>query len=106
MAGGRKKPILTEEQRARLIEAGKAGRDALKKWRDQRAQGQDLTLNEAIPPKTGGDWGGREAIVLPDRRVGLNEEQAWRLDIGPVHRGQGDFLRFLTTGLIHGGPTR
>jgi hypothetical protein len=40
MAGGRKKWILTEEQRARLIKAAKAGRDALKKWRDQRAQAQ------------------------------------------------------------------
>ena len=54
MAGGRKKRILTEEQRARLIEAGKAGRDALKRWRDQRAQGQDSTPNEAIPIQVGG----------------------------------------------------
>ena len=54
MAGGRKKRILTEEQRARLIEVGKAGRDALKKWRDQRAQGQDSTQNEAIPMQVGG----------------------------------------------------
>ena len=54
MAGGRKKRILTEEQRAMLIEVGKAGRDALKRWRDQRAQAQDLTLNEAIPPQAGG----------------------------------------------------
>lgn len=54
MAGARKKRILTEEQRAMLIEVGKAGRDALKRWRDQRAQGQDLTLNEAIPPQAGG----------------------------------------------------
>jgi hypothetical protein len=49
MAGGRKKRILTEEQRSRLIEAGKSGRDALKRWRDQRVQGQDSTQNEAIP---------------------------------------------------------
>jgi hypothetical protein len=41
MAGGPKKRILTEEQRTRLIKAAKAGRDALKKWRDQRAQAQD-----------------------------------------------------------------
>jgi hypothetical protein len=54
MAGGRKKRILTEEQRARLIEAGKSGRDALKKWRDQRAQAQDSTQNEAIPIQLGG----------------------------------------------------
>ena len=54
MAGGRKKRILTEEQRARLIEVGKAGRGALKKWRDQRAQAQDSTQNEAIPPQAGG----------------------------------------------------
>jgi len=54
MAGGRKRRILTEEQRARLIEVGKAGRDALKIWRDQRVQAQDLTLNEAIHPRQGG----------------------------------------------------
>ncbi len=54
MAGGRKKRILTEEQRARLIEVGKAGRDALKIWRDQRAQAQDSTQNEAISPQVRG----------------------------------------------------
>lgn len=54
MAGGRKKRILTEDQRARLIEAGKVGKDALKKWHDQRAQGQDSTQNEAIPIQVGG----------------------------------------------------
>jgi hypothetical protein len=54
LAGGRKKRILTEEQRARLIEAGKAGRDALKRWRDQRVQGQHSTKNEAISPQAGG----------------------------------------------------
>jgi hypothetical protein len=54
MAGGRKKRILTGDQRARLIEAGKSGRDALKKWRDQRAQGQDSTQNEAISIQVGG----------------------------------------------------
>jgi hypothetical protein len=54
MAGGRKKRILTEEHRARLIEVGKSGRDALKIWRDQRVQAQDLTQNEAIPPQAGG----------------------------------------------------
>jgi hypothetical protein len=48
MAGGRKKRVLTEKQRARLIEAGKAGRDALKRWREQRAQGQDSTQSGAI----------------------------------------------------------
>ena len=41
MAGARKKRILTEEQRAKLIEAGKPGIDALKKWREQRAQAQE-----------------------------------------------------------------
>jgi len=40
MAGARKKRILTEDQRAKLIEAGKPGIDALKKWREQRAQVQ------------------------------------------------------------------
>jgi hypothetical protein len=54
MAGGRKKRILTKEQRARLIKAGKTGRDALKRWRDQRAQGQDLVQNEVIPIHIGG----------------------------------------------------
>jgi hypothetical protein len=53
MTGGPKKRILTEEQRARFIEAGKAGRDALKIWRDQRAQGQDSTQNEAISTQVG-----------------------------------------------------
>ena len=54
MAGGRKKRILTEDQRAKLIEAGKAGRDAIKQWNEHRAQAQDLTLNEAIPPQARG----------------------------------------------------
>jgi hypothetical protein len=54
MAGGRKRRILTEEQRARLIEAGKAGRDALKRWRDQRVQDQHSTKNEVISPQAGG----------------------------------------------------
>jgi hypothetical protein len=40
MAGARKKRILTGDQRAKLIEAGKPGIDALKKWREQRAQVQ------------------------------------------------------------------
>ena len=64
MAGGRKKRILTEEQRAMLIEVGKAGRDALKRWRDQRAQAQDLTLNEAIPPQAGDIGQGRSFWCL------------------------------------------
>jgi hypothetical protein len=54
MAGGRKKRVLTEEQRVRLVEVGKAGRDALKRWRDQRAQGQDSSQNEAIPIQVDG----------------------------------------------------
>lgn len=45
MAGGRKKRILPEEQRARLIETG-GGRDVLKRWRDQRVQAPDSTPNE------------------------------------------------------------
>jgi len=40
MAGGRKRRQLSEDQRAKLIEAGKPGIDALKKWREQRAQVQ------------------------------------------------------------------
>lgn len=54
LAGARKKRILTEEQRAALIEVGKAGRDALKKWREQRAQVQDLTQIETIPAQARG----------------------------------------------------
>jgi hypothetical protein len=54
MAGGRKKRILSEEQRARLIEAGKAGRDALKRWRDQRVRGRDSNQDETIPLQAGG----------------------------------------------------
>ena len=54
MAGGRKKRILSEEQRTRLIKAGKSGRDALKRWRNQKVQGQHSTKNEAIPPQAGG----------------------------------------------------
>jgi hypothetical protein len=48
MAGARKRRVLTEEQRAKLLESGKSGRDALRKWREQRVQGQDSTQNEAI----------------------------------------------------------
>jgi hypothetical protein len=49
MAGARKKRILTEEQRTKLIEAGKPGIAALKKWREQRAQAQESPQIEAIP---------------------------------------------------------
>jgi hypothetical protein len=48
MAGARKRRVLTEEQRDRLLEAGKPGIAALKKWREQRAQGQDSTQNEVF----------------------------------------------------------
>lgn len=41
MAGARKKRILTAEQRAKLIKAGKPGIDALKKWREERTQAQE-----------------------------------------------------------------
>jgi len=53
MAGARKKRQLSEENRSKLIAAGKVGRDALKKWREQRAQAQDLAQNEAIPTRAG-----------------------------------------------------
>jgi hypothetical protein len=43
MARYRKKRILTEEQRARLIET--RGQGCPKKWRDQRAQARDSTSN-------------------------------------------------------------
>jgi hypothetical protein len=75
MAGGRKKRILTEEQRARLIEAGKAGKDALKRWRNQRAQAPDSSQNEAILIQVGGILGQREKGshgVHIDHRVGLS----------------------------------
>jgi hypothetical protein len=71
IAGGLKKRILTEEQRARLIKAGKTGGDALKRWRDQRAQAPDSTSNEANSIQ-GGDRPGKEASVFIDRRVGLS----------------------------------
>lgn len=54
MADARQRQVLIEEQRTKLIEAGKAGRDALKKWHEQRAQGQDSTQNEAIRVQVGG----------------------------------------------------
>ena len=54
MAGGRKKRILTKDQRSRLINAGRSVGMPLKKWRYQRAQAQDSTLNEAIPIQVGG----------------------------------------------------
>jgi hypothetical protein len=50
MAGARKKRVLTDEQRAALIERGKAGREALKKFHLQRAQAQISTQIEAISP--------------------------------------------------------
>ncbi len=54
MAGARKKRILTEEQRAALIERGKAGREALKRWQKQRVQLQNSTQDATIPHPAGG----------------------------------------------------
>jgi|GEM_PF-2206471 hypothetical protein len=51
MAGGRKRRQLSAEHRAKLVEAGKAGRAALKKWRAQRVQSQNSTPNEAPGPQ-------------------------------------------------------
>ena len=39
MAGGRKRRQLSEDHRAKLIEAGKVGRDALQKWQVERSKG-------------------------------------------------------------------
>jgi hypothetical protein len=50
LAGGRKKRQLTEEQRAALIERGKAGREALKEFHLQRAQAQKSSQIKAISP--------------------------------------------------------
>jgi len=51
MAGARRKRVLSEEQRTALIERGKVGRSALKKWQEQRVQVQNSTPNE--PPGSG-----------------------------------------------------
>jgi hypothetical protein len=59
LAGGRKKRVLTEEQRVALIERGKSGREALLKYHAQRAQAQNLTQKEAIPTQARGFNGRR-----------------------------------------------
>jgi hypothetical protein len=48
MAGGRKRRQLSEEHRAKLVEAGKVGREALKKWQKERSKGTqtDPNLND------------------------------------------------------------
>lgn len=69
MAGGPKKRILTEGQRARLIEAG--GQGCPKKWRDQRAQAKIRPQMRRSRSREG-DRPGREATVFIDRRVGLS----------------------------------
>jgi hypothetical protein len=38
-AGGRKKRQLSEDHRAKLVEAGKVGREALQKWQKERSKG-------------------------------------------------------------------
>jgi len=48
MAGGRKRRQLSEEQRARLIEAGEKGRAALQIWKNSRAQERKRNQKEAI----------------------------------------------------------
>jgi hypothetical protein len=45
MAGARKKRQLSEEHRRKLIEAGKVGRGALKKWQAERSKGDQKDLN-------------------------------------------------------------
>lgn len=53
LAGGRRKRILTEEQRAALIERGKSGREALLKYQKQRAQDRKSVQFEPIPNQAG-----------------------------------------------------
>jgi hypothetical protein len=45
MAGARKKRQLSEGHRAKLIEAGKVGREALKKWQTERSNGDQTDPN-------------------------------------------------------------
>lgn len=45
MAGARKKRQLSKEHRAKLIEAGKVGREALKKWQTERSKGGQIAPN-------------------------------------------------------------
>ena len=47
MAGARKRRQLSAEHRAKLVEAGKVGREALKKWQKERTQTQKSTQFEA-----------------------------------------------------------
>jgi hypothetical protein len=54
LASGRKRRILTEEQRAALIERGKVGREALKKFHMQRVQAQNSTQGATIPTQVRG----------------------------------------------------
>jgi len=54
LAGGRRKRVLTEEQRAALIERGKSGREALLKYQKQRAQDRISGQFEPIPTQAGG----------------------------------------------------
>jgi hypothetical protein len=90
MAGARKRRVLTEEQRDNLIEAGKSGRDALRKWREQRAQGHDSTQNEAISTQAGcdGQPGGGEVTVSIEFRSAVNGTPATE-----PYRGATDYQR-------------
>jgi hypothetical protein len=45
MAGARKKRQLSEEHRSKLIEAGKSGREALKKWQVERSKRDQTDQN-------------------------------------------------------------
>jgi hypothetical protein len=48
MAGARKRRQLSEEQRAKLIEAGKKGRAALRIWKNSRVKVGEMAQEEAI----------------------------------------------------------
>ncbi len=51
LAGGRKKRQLSEEHRAKLIEAGKVGREALQKWQKERSKGDQTDPNSNDLPE-------------------------------------------------------
>jgi hypothetical protein len=70
--GAHKKRQLSEAYRARLIEAGKVGREALPKWQKERVQAQNLAPNETILTLVG-SWQG-EASMGAGRRVKIEAQ--------------------------------
>jgi hypothetical protein len=51
LAGARKRRQLSEEHRAKLVEAGKVGREALKKWQKERSKGDKTDPNSNDLPE-------------------------------------------------------